>query len=83
VTPITESEVTFPRAPLKRAADIEKLRIRAAPETFLKHRLHVVSSITKQRHSVSRKILVQLEPNGHPPGYAGIGTIRSRARSAA
>jgi len=55
----------------------------AAAETFLKRRLCVVSGIAKQCHRASRKILVQFEPNGHPLGYMGIGTIRSRARSAA
>ena len=64
-------------------AGIKYLGICPAPETFFEHCLHIVAGTAKQYFSIARKILVQLEPNGHPLGYAGMGTIRSRTSSAA
>ncbi len=64
-------------------ARIKNLGICTARETFVKHGLHIVAGIAKQTLSIPRKVLIQLEPNGHPLGYAGMGTIRSRASSAA
>ncbi len=64
-------------------AGIKNLGICAATETFCKYRLHIVTGIAKQYLSVARKVLIQLEPDGHSLRYAGIGTIRSRAKSAA
>ena len=66
------------------AARIQNTRIGTTTEALLKYRLHFVTGITQQRNSVPRQVFIQLEASSHPLRLtAGIGIMRSRARSAA
>jgi len=62
---------------------IENLGICTAAKAFFMHSSHIVTGIAEQYFSVATKVLIQLEPSGHPPNYADKGTMRSRASSAA
>lgn len=60
-------------------------RVGVAPEMLAEYRVDIVASLAEQRLSVAGEVFVQLEPDSHLPNnnQAGMGTMRSRAKSAA
>lgn len=57
--------------------------IRITCQLLIEHGMNVVTALPQQNLGITWEILVEFEPSKHPCHQAGIGTIRSRAKSAA